>query len=108
MLPSGSVRPYRGSVALVKRGSSGRTVNRVLLEDYVQGVVPTEMPTSWPAEAVRAQAVAARSYAVRLRRLRHYAGYDICDTTACQVYRRHGPARPPAGTRPSGPPPARS
>ena len=90
VLPSGSVRSYRGSVALVKRGSSGRTVNRVLLEDYVKGVVPAEMPTSWPAEAVRAQAVAARSYAVRLRDFTSYAGYDICDTTACQVYRGLG------------------
>ncbi len=87
VLPSGSVRYYRGSVALVKRGSSGRTVNRVLLEDYVKGVVPAEMPTSWPAQAVRAQAVAARSYAVRLRDFNNYSGYDICDTTACQVYR---------------------
>ena len=90
VLPSGSVRSYRGSVALVKRGSSGRTVNRVLLEDYVKGVVPTEMPTSWPAAAVRAQSVAARSYAVRLRDHTNYSGYDICDTTACQVYRGLG------------------
>ncbi len=90
MMPSGSVRSYRGSVALVKRGSSGRTVNRVLLEDYVKGVVPAEMPTSWPAEAVRAQAVAARSYAVRLRDFTNYSGYDICDTVACQVYRGLG------------------
>jgi SpoIID/LytB domain protein len=90
VLPSGSVRSYRGSVALVKRGSSGRTVNRVLLEDYVQGVVPPEMPTSWPAQAVRAQAVAARSYAVRLRDFTNYSGYDICDTVACQVYRGMG------------------
>ena len=87
VMPSGSVRSYRGSVGLVKRGSSGRTVNRVLLEDYVKGVVPAEMPTSWPAEAVRAQSVAARSYAVRLRDFTNYSGYDICDTTACQVYR---------------------
>ena len=90
VLPSGSVRSYRGSVALVKRGSGGRTVNRVLLEDYVKGVVPAEMPTSWPAEAVRAQTVAARSYAVRLRDFTNYSGYDICDTTACQVYRGLG------------------
>jgi SpoIID/LytB domain protein len=90
VLPSGSVRYYRGSVALVKRGSSGRTVNRVLLEDYVKGVVPAEMPTSWPAQAVRAQAVAARSYAVRLRDFTNYSGYDICDTVACQVYRGLG------------------
>ena len=86
IMPSGTVRPYRGSVALVKRGSSGRTVNRVLLEDYVKGVVASEMPTSWHYEAVRAQTVAARSYAVRIRDFYSYDGYDICDTTACQVY----------------------
>ncbi len=86
VLPNGSVRPYRGSVALIKRGTGGRTVNNVLLEDYVKGVVPSEMPTSWAANAVRAQAVAARSYAVRLQKFAGYSGYDICDTTACQVY----------------------
>jgi stage II sporulation protein D len=86
VLPNGSVRPYRGSVALIKSGAGGRTINNVLLEDYVKGVVPAEMPTSWAANAVRAQAVAARSYAVRLRKFAGYSGYDICDTTACQVY----------------------
>jgi stage II sporulation protein D len=86
VLPNGSVRPYRGSVALIKRGTGGRTINSVLLEDYVKGVVSAEMPTSWAADAVRAQAVAARSYAVRLQRFARYSGYDICDTTACQVY----------------------
>jgi stage II sporulation protein D len=90
LLPSGTVRTYRGSMALIKWGSSGRTINQVLVEDYVRGVVPAEMPTSWPANAVRAQAVAARSYAVRLRTTRRYAGYDLCDTTACQVYRGMG------------------
>ena len=58
----------------------------MLLEDYVKGVVPAGMPTSWAADAVRAQAVAARSYAVRLRDFSGYSGFDICDTTACQVY----------------------
>ena len=84
--PGGSTRDYRGSLALVKRGSSGRTVNRVSLEHYVRAVVPAEMPTSWKADAVRAQAVAARSYAVRTRDTTSYPGYDICDTTSCQVY----------------------
>ena len=87
VLPNGSVRPYRGTVALIKRGTSGRTVNKVLLEDYVKGVVPAEMPTSWAPHAVRAQAVAARSYAVRRQKLAGNSGYDICDTTACQIYR---------------------
>jgi stage II sporulation protein D len=86
VLPNGSVRSYRGNLTLIKRGSGGRTINNVLLEDCVKGVVPAEMPTSWAANAVRAQAVAARSYAVRLRDLGNYSGFDICDTTACQVY----------------------
>jgi stage II sporulation protein D len=86
VLPHGLVRPYRGSVALIKWGTGGRTINNVLLEDYVRGVVPAEMPTLWAANAVRAQAVAARSYAVRLQKFAGYSGYDICDTTACQVY----------------------
>ena len=90
VLPRGSIRTYRGSMALIKRGSSGRTVNRVSVENYVRGVVPAEMPTSWHADAVRAQAVAARTYAVRIRNTRRYAGYDLCDTTACQVYRGVG------------------
>jgi stage II sporulation protein D len=85
-LPNGATREYRGTVRLVKRGSGGRTVNKVKLEDYVRSVVPSEMPTSWAPDAVRAQAVAARSYAIRIRDFTSYSGYDICDTTACQVY----------------------
>ena len=86
VLPSGSTRDYRGSMSLVKRGTGGRTVNKVLLEDYVRAVVPVEMPTSWLPDAVRAQSVAARSYAVRVRDFHSYSGYDICDTASCQVY----------------------
>lgn len=85
-LPNGATREYRGTLRLIKRGSGGRTVNKVKLEDYVRSVVPSEMPTSWARDAVRAQAVAARSYAIRTRESTGYSGYDICDTTACQVY----------------------
>lgn len=84
----GARRELRGSVALVKRGSGGRTVNRLRMEDYLRGVVPEEMPTSWSREAVRAQSVAARSYAARLQSAASSSkGYDLCDTTSCQVYR---------------------
>ena len=86
VLPGGRTKAYRGSLALAKRGTGARTVNKVLLEDYVRAVVPAEMPTSWAADAVRAQSVAARSYAVRTRDFTSYPGYDICDTTTCQVY----------------------
>jgi stage II sporulation protein D len=85
-LPNGATREYRGTVRLIKRGTGGRTVNNVKLEDYVRSVVQSEMPTSWATDAVRSQAVAARSYAIRTRDFTSYSGYDICDTTACQVY----------------------
>ncbi|MFT4166847.1 MAG: SpoIID/LytB domain-containing protein [Microlunatus sp.] len=87
VLPGGSTRGYRGSLSLIKRNSSGRTVNTVTMENYVRAVVPSEMPTSWHSNAVRAQAVAARTYGAFLRERSSTSGYDICDTTSCQVYR---------------------
>ena len=87
--PAGPVR-YRGILraASPTPGSSDRdTVNIVSVDTYVKGVIPAEMPASWHPEAVRAQAVAARTYASwsRAENMRRY--YQICDTTACQVYR---------------------
>lgn len=87
VLPGGSTRGYRGSLSLIKRDGSGRTVNTVAMENYVRAVVPSEMPTSWHVNAVRAQAVAARTYGAFLRERSSASGYDICDTTSCQVYR---------------------
>ena len=87
--PSGSF-PYRGSLRAVapSNGSSDRdTVNVVGMDDYVRGVVPSEMPASWEPEAVQAQAVAARTYAAYQRAHNADRYYQICDTTACQVYR---------------------
>jgi stage II sporulation protein D len=55
---------YRGSVEFSPVGSSVRAVNVLGLEDYVRGVVPRESPSSWPQEALKAQAVAARTYAI--------------------------------------------
>lgn len=52
------------------------------LEEYVKGVVPSEMPATWPLEALKAQAVAARSYAVAY--VQRYG--EICTTESCQVY----------------------
>lgn len=86
-LDSGN-RTYRGSLALGFYGSGARTVNHVRMEDYLRSVVPSEMPASWHAEALKAQAVAARSYAARYRaNLGGKKAYDICNTTACQVYK---------------------
>jgi SpoIID/LytB domain protein len=56
------------------------------LETYLRGVVPRESPSSWRPAALQAQAVAARTYAVYDRMHFGSRGYDLCDTTACQVY----------------------
>jgi stage II sporulation protein D len=86
-MPSGSYKEVRGRVSFVKRDAGGRTVNRLSMEDYLKSVVPSEMPTSWSANAIRSQAVAARTYAARIRATASASsGYDICDTTSCQVY----------------------
>ncbi len=90
IMPSGSRRSYRGTLSLIRYGSRARTVNTVSMENYVRSVVPSEMPTSWAMEAVKAQAVAARTYAAKLRARSTASGYDICDTTDCQVYSGSG------------------
>ena len=79
---SGTTRLYRGSLRL----TGGRTVDVVGLDDYVRGVVPREMPASWRAQALGAQAVAARTYAAYERAAHVSSSYDICDTSSCQVY----------------------
>jgi SpoIID/LytB domain protein len=87
IFPDESVRTYRTSLvsALPSSSSSGRdTVNELSLEDYTRGVVPREMPSTFAAEALKAQSVAARTYGARYIRASSY--YDICDTTSCQVY----------------------
>lgn len=84
-----SVKRYAGAL-LAASASPGdlhrSTVNVVDLEKYVDGVVPAEMSPSWPAAALQAQAIAARTYALFERAARAGSYYDICDTTACQVY----------------------
>lgn len=87
-LPSGETKSYRGSLGLAFTSAGARTVNRLAMEDYLRSVVPAEMPASWSAEALKAQSVAARTYAARLRANASVgAGYDLCDTSACQVYK---------------------
>ncbi len=85
LLSDGSSTRYRGSVGALRSGSGEYTINRVGLDGYTEGVVPREMPASWRAAAVGAQAVAARTYA-RNAVESGSGAYDICDTTSCQVY----------------------
>jgi stage II sporulation protein D len=97
--PSGN-RAYRGRLSALAPvpGSRDRdTVNNVSLESYLKGVVPLEMPALWSPEAVRAQAVAARTYAAYERDHapsdRHY---QLCDTSSCQVYGGYDAEHPAA------------
>jgi stage II sporulation protein D len=74
---------YRGSLR-VTGGRALRVVNTVGLEQYLWGVVPREMPDRWPAEALQAQAVVARTYA--LTHLQKGGDFDLYDDTRSQVY----------------------
>lgn len=82
-------RTYRGELDILL-GDDGKLliVNRVALEEYLLSVVPREMPASWPVEALKAQAVAARSYAVSQAAAAQaaVAPFDLFATTESQVY----------------------
>lgn len=91
VLPAGAATGYRGEVRAVPEGTTGlRSVAVLDLESYLRGVVPAEMPASWHEQALRAQSVAARSYAARLRAANAAKTWDLCDTTACQVFKGAG------------------
>lgn len=79
---------YRGNLRAILTPTSSRVsvVNDVSLDGYLGGVVPVEMPSTWPAAALQAQAVAARSFAAR--RLRPATSfYDVPDGSSSQIYR---------------------
>ncbi|MCR5261181.1 MAG: SpoIID/LytB domain-containing protein [Candidatus Gastranaerophilales bacterium] len=79
-------RWYRGSLLVVNRFGKLTVINDVKLEDYLLGVVPCEMPSGWNEEALKAQAIAARSYAVANIGKNASKGFDLKDTTDDQVY----------------------
>ncbi len=75
---------YRGTLRIIAT-SSVNVINELPLETYLRGVVSAEMPTSWPTEALKAQTIAARSYAaVQLRP--GTSTFDVYDDTRSQVY----------------------
>ena len=86
-------RSYRGSLR-VTGGRSLRVVNLVGLEPYLWGVVPSEMPDRWPSQALQAQAVVARTYA--LRHLHQGGDFDLFPDTRSQVYGGIGAESQPA------------
>src|SRR3954469_9285511 len=74
---------YRGSVQVDVVNGKLRAINFVGLEQYLYGVVPSEMPYTWHPEALKAQAVVARSYALATRRS---GAFDLYPDTRSQVY----------------------
>ena len=81
---------FRGSIRLTRSGNGVAVVNHLPLDDYLRGI--SEVPTSWPLEAQKAQAIAARTYALHevgrtgVNASYKAVGADICATDSCQVY----------------------
>ncbi len=81
-----TLRRYRGHLEWVLRDGKLLTINWVRFDDYLRAVLPREMPVRFHLEALKAQAVSARSFTFRrLNRFREW-GYDLCDHAPCQVY----------------------
>jgi stage II sporulation protein D len=80
-------RSIPGRVTVVVRSGRLLAVAHVPEEGYIASVVSGELPGGWPPEAVRAQAVAVRSFLRRSMGRHGKEGYDVCDITHCQVYR---------------------
>ncbi len=76
---------YPGDIEFIAKGGNVQIIVHVYMEDYMLGVLPYEMDNSFPLEALKAQAVAARTYALK-KMSAQAATYDVVDTTSDQVY----------------------
>lgn len=77
---------YRGFFIIYNKNGELIVINNVDIENYIKGVVPSEMPSSWNYEAHKAQAIAARSYALANLGKRASCGFDLKDTPEDQAY----------------------
>lgn len=79
---------YRGNLIIQPHRAGLTVINRLPLEQYLYGVIPKEMPSSWSIEALKAQAIAARTYALYYKKQGKYRsqGFDVTNTTESQVY----------------------
>lgn len=82
-------KEYRGDLEILHNTSLNTLVpvNVLMLEEYLEGVISSEMPIPFPINALRAQAVLARTYALKHMGKHKVYGYDLCDTQNCQVYK---------------------
>lgn len=81
-----TLRRYRGHLEWTERDGKLLAINWVLLDDYLKATLPREMPPNFHPEALKAQAVAARSFTFRRLNRHRQWGYDLCDHAPCQVY----------------------
>ena len=79
-------RVYRGAIEILPKSSGLTIVNRLNIEEYLYGVVPAEIPASWPKAVLEAQAIAARTYALANLGRYRIQGFDLLATPASQVY----------------------
>ncbi len=89
---AGGTPKYRGTLEIEKRDEGLLLVNEISMEEYLYAVLPSEMPSEFAAEALKAQAVCARSYAYTELLANRYAQYGahVDDSVACQVYNNIG------------------
>jgi len=80
-------KQYRGCLRFAVNGTVMTAVNVVDLEEYLYGVIPAEMPASYGEEALKAQTLAARTYAMTKLNAHKGSDYELCDTINCQVYK---------------------
>jgi stage II sporulation protein D len=85
--PATSRKRYRGEFEIKYDGGYLTAINLVDKEEYLYSVVGAEMSPDWPVEALKAQAVCARTYRDAVWNKHSAMGYNLCDTTHCQVYR---------------------
>lgn len=79
-------RLYRGKIELRGDGRRLTVINELPVDDYVRGILLHEVSPEWPEEALKAQSVISRTYALRNRGKHGQSGFDLCSQTHCQVY----------------------
>lgn len=80
-------KKYRGSITMQSLAESDVTlINELPFDQYLYSVVPSEMPATWHIEALKAQAVAARNYALVTMGRHNDHGFDLCSSEHCQAY----------------------
>lgn len=86
---------YRGSLRIVRAGGGFTVINVLDIESYLRGVVGSEMPRAWNIEALKAQAILARTYALANRGGEYASrGFDVTNSTSSQVYKGIGAESP--------------